>query len=307
MASVGRGPPRPVSRHRWQCPAQHRLQQGNSRETLTSGLVRFPGVRLLLTANPETNVRKRTLLPQALGAVSVREVRFPNPPHTPWHRGNESRPDLSLGGNPCSAQAAPRRDAGSGGEEKERMAWRRRTHHPRPSPASGERGGRHPRSRKTGQLRPGYAGPKGVCDAVNTRNSVSRPAGASPARPKPSPAGRAAAVDSGRLRRVPGPPARGGSRAARGAYQSLAGPLQLLRGQWEPEEFGLPAASRPPGVVQVAAPAQPADATELGTLHGLAPRLSLASAPDHGANLELRVRDAPTEEPDGGNLLVRFW
>ena len=39
-------------------------------------------------------------------------------------------------------------------------------------------------------LRPGYAGPKGVRHAMTSRNSVCRPAGANPARSKPSPAGR---------------------------------------------------------------------------------------------------------------------
>src|SRR5271166_6052790 len=42
---------------------------------------------------------------------------------------------------------------------------------------------------------------------------------------------------SGRLRLVPRPSARGVGGAARRAQESLAGPLQLLRGQWEPEEF----------------------------------------------------------------------
>ena len=72
----------------------------------------------------------------------------------------------------------------------------------------------------------------------------------------------------GRLRLVPRPAARGREGAARRAPESLAGPLQLLRGQWEPEEFGLSAVARPSGVVQVAEPSQPADAIEVGEVQG---------------------------------------
>jgi hypothetical protein len=51
---------------------------------------------------------------------------------------------------------------------------------------------------KVWQLRPGNAGPEGGSLAVTSANSVCRPAGASPARPKPSPAGRQSALQSGR-------------------------------------------------------------------------------------------------------------
>ena len=45
----------------------------------------------------------------------------------------------------------------------------------------------------------------------------------------------------------PAAPGSGGAARRAGASQSLTGPLQLLRGQWEPEEFGLPAVACPPG------------------------------------------------------------
>jgi group II intron reverse transcriptase/maturase len=64
--------------------------------------------------------------------------------------------------------------------------------------------------------------------------------------------------------------------AALRSPESLARPLQLLWGQWEPEESGLSVVPRPSGVVQVAAPSQPADAAQLGEVQGSAQVLSFA-------------------------------
>src|SRR5262249_15399116 len=116
------------------------------------------------------------------------------------------------------------------------------------------------------------------------------------------------ASHSGRLRLVPTPSARGAGDAARRAPESLARPLQLLRGSGEPAEFGLPAVARPPGVAQVAEPSQPAGATDMGAVPGLAPGLPAAHPSGRGATLGGPWPPAvPTEEPDGGNLLVRIW
>src|SRR5262249_6034328 len=93
----------------------------------------------------------------------------------------------------------------------------------------------------------------------------------------------------GRLHLVSGPPARGVSGAARRAPESLTGPLQLLRGQWEPEEFGLPAVARPSGVAQVAVPSQPAGATDVGEVQGDAPRVPSPPPSGHGADLGGRI------------------
>src|SRR5947209_10049497 len=96
---------------------------------------------------------------------------------------------------------------------------------------------------------------------------------------------------SGRLRLVSRPAARAGGGAARRAPQSLARRLQLLRGQWEPEEFGLSAVARPSGVVQMAEPSQPADAMDVGEIPGLAPGLSSPESSGHGADLGMSIRE----------------
>src|SRR5262249_44667359 len=120
---------------------------------------------------PGNEPGKRILSPQLLGAVSVRNIRFRNPRHTPSGstkgrqagstkgrqagstkgrqagRGNERDRTLSLGGNGCRAPPAARRDAGSGERGKEWIALRLRTHTtphlyhpltPNPSPLGGE-------------------------------------------------------------------------------------------------------------------------------------------------------------------------
>src|SRR5262249_54916351 len=69
-----------------------------------------------------------------------------------------------------------------------------------------------------------------------------------------------------RLRLVSAPPTLAGSRAARGAGATHSGALQLLRGEWQPAEYAVPALPRSTGVVQVAPTTEPTRATHLGKI-----------------------------------------
>src|SRR5215469_8504982 len=95
----------------------------------------------------------------------------------------------------------------------------------------------------------------------------------------------------GRLLLVSQPATREDSDAACRAPQSLAGPLQLLWGQWQPQEFGLSAVPCPSGVVQMAEPSQPADAMDVGEVPGPCAGFSSSESPDHGAYLGMSDRE----------------
>src|SRR5262249_6084499 len=98
-------------------------------------------------------------------------------------------------------------------------------------------------------------------------------------------AGAPGAGHPGRLRLVPQPPAWGCGGAARRAVQSSAGAIPLLPGGRETPEAGLSGVPRPLRVVYLAAPAQPAAATDLGEVSGPVAVLSSAPSSDRGADL----------------------
>src|SRR5262249_54827296 len=91
---------------------------------------------------------------------------------------------------------------------------------------------RPPPAQPSGE-RPGHLRLPGVHAAL-----VSNPRGAM-ASGVSDPACASGAGHPVRLRLVPRPAARGVEGATRRAPESLTGPLQLLRGQWEPEAVGL--------------------------------------------------------------------
>ena len=82
----------------------------------------------------------------------------------------------------------------------------------------------------------------------------------------------------GRLRLVPQPSAPIDTGAACRAHEAHSRPFQLLRGQWQPAESwpSLPSCSQ--SMVQVALSSEPEAASQLGTVRGLASRLSYSAS-----------------------------
>jgi hypothetical protein len=76
-----------------------------------------------------------------------------------------------------------------------------------------------------------------------------------------------------------------------GLRSRLQGHYNYVRGQWEPEEFGLSAVARPSGVVQMAEPSQPADALDVGEVPGFAPGFSPPESSGRGADLGMSERE----------------
>ena len=74
---------------------------------------------------------------------------------------------------------------------------------------------------------------------------------------------------AGHLRLVSTPSASAGQGAARRAQSTLARPLQLLRRQWQLSESAATRRSDEAGLVQVAVPSQPAQASQLGEVHAI--------------------------------------
>ena len=97
-----------------------------------------------------------------------------------------------------------------------------------------------------------------------------------------------------------------GEGAARRAGEAHCGPLQLLRRQRQHAEHGGRRRSGEKNMVQMAEPKEPERTPNLATVYGAPRALPDAGAKDRGGDLA-DPRVMTTEEPDGGNLLVRIW
>jgi hypothetical protein len=112
---------------------------------------------------------------------------------------------------------------------------------------------------------------------------------------------------AGPLRLVSSPSAPTGQGAARRAQATRARPLQLLRRQRHRSESAAARRSHEAGLGHMAVPSQPAHALDVGEVWRRAPAVPLPRP-----RITVRIwggspRVTSTEEPDGGNLLVRIW
>ena len=90
---------------------------------------------------------------------------------------------------------------------------------------------------------------------------------------------------AGHLRLVSTPSAPAGGGTARRARSTSARSLQLLRREWQLSESPATRRSDEAGLVQVAVPSQPAQASQLGKVYGSPPTEAFPPPTDHGPDL----------------------
>jgi RNA-directed DNA polymerase len=102
--------------------------------------------------------------------------------------------------------------------------------------------------------------------------------------------------------------ASGSEGATRSPREPHRGTLQLLRCERQHAGPRQPGPLGPQGVAQVVESAQPEIADDVGAVSEPAEEFSAPRASRESSHLAPRVpQDVTTEEPDGGNLLVRIW